>query len=222
MMNTGKSLAKPNPSESVCIFLVRHGETDWNKNHRFQGRTDIPLNPVGRAQAQALALALKGVPLTAIHSSPLKRAIETARTIRAYHPTTPVIEELGLIEMDLGEFDGMEAQHWAEKHPDLLEIWKERPSLMKMPGGESLKEVQARAVETLESIHGRYKIGSHLLFTSHNFVITSLLCHACGMPLDRFRELRQETAALNILYKQGERLWAARVNDRSHLDKYMR
>jgi broad specificity phosphatase PhoE len=221
MMNAGELLAKPNPTESVCIFLVRHGETDWNKHHRFQGRTDIPLNSIGKAQAKAVALALKGVPLTVIYSSPLKRAIETARTIKAYHPTTPIVEEFGLIEMDLGEFDGMEAQHWAEKYPDLLEIWKEKPSLMKMPGGESLKEVQIRAVGTLESIYGRHKTGSHLLFASHNFVITALLCHACGKSLDQFRELRQETASLNILYKQGERLWAESVNDRSHLDKYM-
>ena len=221
MMNTSLSLSKPDPNESVCIYLVRHGETDWNKYHRFQGRTDVPLNSVGRAQAQAVALALKRVPLTAIYSSPLKRALETAQKIKAYHPTPPIIEVLGLIEMDLGEFDGMEARHWAEKYPDLLELWKARPSVMKMPGGEGLKDVRARAVETLESILGKYKKGSQLLLISHNFVITALLCHACGKPLDRFRELRQETASLNILYKQGNRLWAERVNDRSHLDKYM-
>lgn len=221
-MNNNNSQSKPDPNKSVCIYLVRHGETDWNKNHLFQGRTDIPLNSVGRAQAQAVALALKRVPLTAIYSSPLKRALETARMIKVYHPTTPVFEESGLIEMDLGDFDGMEARHWAERYPNLLALWKSKPSMMIMPGGEGLKDVQARAVETLESILERNKNGSQLLLISHNFVITALLCHACGKSLDRFRELRQETAAMNILYKQGNSLWAEKVNDQSHLDKYMR
>ena len=219
-MEKSESFGKRNP-KAVCIFLVRHGETDWNKNHRFQGRMDIPLNKAGRAQAHALALALKGEPLTAIYSSPLKRAVETAQHIMAYHTTTPIIEEAGLIEMDLGEFDGMEAQHWSEKYPNLLEIWKESPSKMKMPGGEGLKEVQARAVVTLESICRRSSPGSRLLFVSHNFVITTLLCHACGKSLDHFRELRQGIAALNILYKQGNRMWVESMNDRSHLDKYL-
>jgi broad specificity phosphatase PhoE len=217
-METSKSFIMPEP---ICIFLVRHGQTDWNKKQRFQGRMDIPLNDVGRAQAQALALALKVKKLTAIYSSPLKRALETARSIKAYHPTTPVIEESGLAEMDLGEFDGMEAQQWVERYPDYYALWKEKPSVIKMPKGESLKEVQARALKTLETICKRYKPGSQLVFISHNFVIVTLLCHACGKPLDLFRELRQETAALNTLYKQGGHLWAESVNDRSHIDKYL-
>lgn len=208
-------------SSAIRIFLIRHGETDWNMNHQFQGRIDVPLNQKGRRQAQALALALKNEPLTAIYSSPLVRAMETARLIKVFHPSITISKEAGLIEMDLGQFDGMEAQNWAEQYQDFLKIWKEAPASVKMPGGESLQEVQRRAIDTLERITKIHPAGSTLLISSHNFVNLTILCYAFGKSLDRFRELRQDTAALNVLYKeQGGRLRAEVVNERDHLQKY--
>jgi broad specificity phosphatase PhoE len=147
------------------ILLIRHGETNWNRIRRFQGRSDLPLNPTGRDQARALALALKDEPLNAIYSSPLVRAIETVYHIMAFHPSVPVFNEEGLVEMDLGDFEGLEAQHWA------------------------------------------------------NFVNLTILCYALEVPLDRFREIRQDTAALNILYMKGKQLKAEVVNERSHLQR---
>jgi len=90
-------------------------------------------------------LALKNKPLMAIYTSPLIRALETARLIKVYHPSAPIFEEKGLIEMHLGEFDGMKVQDWAEQYPDIQKVWNENPASVKMPGGESLKEVQDRA-----------------------------------------------------------------------------
>ncbi len=206
---------------TIRILLIRHGETDWNRNRRFQGRTEVGLNQKGREQARALALALKDEPLEAIYSSPRTRSMETARIIKANHPSTPLLEEKGLLEMDLGDFDGMEAQQWAVQYPDFRKAWQEAPSSVTMPGGESLHEVQTRALDALERITQLYPPATTLLFCSHNFVNRTILCYAMEIPLDRFRELRQETAALNVLYKQGERLWAEVVNDGSHLQKYM-
>ncbi len=99
------------------ILLVRHGETEWNRLHRFQGRSDIPLNPKGNHQARALGLALKKETITAIYSSPLERAVETASHIAQFHPSVPLMKESGLIEMDLGDFEGQEAHQWKKKHP---------------------------------------------------------------------------------------------------------
>ena len=202
------------------IFLVRHGETDWNQTHRFQGRIDIPLNKEGENQGHALALTLKDKPLVAIYSSPLLRAIETARFIKEFHPSTPLFEEGGLTEMDLGEFDGMEAGYWAAHYQDFFKTWRSTPGCLRMPGGESLEEVQIRAIETLERIAKLYPSGDSLLLCSHNFVNRSILCHAMGFPLDRFREVQQDIAALNILYIHGQQLWAEVVNDVSHLKHY--
>lgn len=202
------------------IILVRHGETEWNRLHRFQGRSDIPLNPKGNNQARALALALKNEPLTAIYSSPLERAVETACHIGTFHPSTPLIKESGLMEMDLGEFEGMEAQQWAVQHQDFRKVWEKNPAALTIPGGESLKEVQQRAVEVLNRISAPYEPDSTLLICSHNFVIISLLCYASKTPLDQFRELRQDTAALNIMYKDGTDFQVEKVNDCRHLKEF--
>ncbi len=205
---------------AIHILLIRHGETDWNQTHRFQGRSDVPLNQNGREQAHALALALKDKPIMAMYSSSLARAMETARIIKAFHPSAPLIEEKNLIEMELGDFDGMEAHQWAAQYPDFRKAWKEAPARLTMPGGESLQEVQERAIDALERITQSYAAGNTLLLSSHNFVNFTILCHAKKIPLDQFRKLRQETAALNVLHKEGERLWVEVVNDRSHLQVY--
>jgi broad specificity phosphatase PhoE len=205
-------------SSNIRILLVRHGETRWNPIRRFQGaRSDLPLSQKGREQAHALALVLKDDYLTAIYSSPLARTMETARLIQNFHPSVPLFEEESLIEMDLGEFEGMESQWWAMHYPDFHKTWKETPTSVTMPGGESLQDVQTRAIGALERITKLHPPASTLLFCSHNFVNLTILCYALDVPLDRFREVRQETAALNVLYMQGQRLWAKVVNECSHL-----
>ena len=210
-------MAESIKSSGTRILLIRHGETDWNRIHRFQGRSDLPLNQKGREQARALALALKDEHITAIHSSPLVRALETARLIKAFHPSSPLFEEEGLMEMDLGDFEGMEALHWASQYPDFRKNWEKDPASVTMPGGESLQEVQTRVIDTLEHITQHYSPESTLLICSHNFVIIAILCYALEISFDRFRECRQETAALNILYKHRQQFRVELVNERSHL-----
>jgi broad specificity phosphatase PhoE len=171
------------------------------------------------AQAQALALALRHEPLVAIYSSPLIRALQTARIVGGFHPLAPLLTDWDLAEMDLGDFDGMEAETWAASHADFMRAWRDRPSQVRMPGGECLADVQRRALGALARAAGRHAPGECLLLASHNFVILTLLCRALEIPLDRFREVRQGTAALTRLCLQGERLWAERVDDRSHLQE---
>jgi probable phosphoglycerate mutase len=162
-------------------------------------------------------LALKGESIQAIYSSPLVRAMEMAHRIRVFHPSAPLFAEEGFAEMDLGDFEGMEGHRWAEQYPDFRKAWQENPASVSMPGGESLREVQARALKTLGGITRLYPLECTLLFCSHNFVNLSILCYAMKIPLERIRELRQEPAALNVLYKRGEELWIEVVNECSHL-----
>lgn len=201
------------------IMLIRHGETEWNRLHRFQGRSDLPLNSTGHRQARDLAVALKEETVAAIHSSPLVRAIETAGHIRRFHPSTPLIKEPGLMEMDLGDFEGMEAQHWAAHYRDFRKTWEKNPASLAMPGGESLNQVQLRAVGALKRISDSYPLDSTLLICSHNFVIISLLCFASKTSLNQFREMRQDTAALNVIYTDGTDFQVDKVNDSRHLNR---
>lgn len=199
------------------ILLIRHGETEWNRLRRFQGHSDLPLNSKGQSQVKALAQALKNNTINAIYSSPLKRAVETAIHIGTFHPSTPLIKETGLKEMNLGEFEGIEAQHWAAQHQEFRKAWEENPADLAMPGGESLREVQMRAIDALERISESHEPDSTLLICSHTFVIVSLLCFVSKIPLNQFREFRQNTAALNIFYKNGMDYQVKRINDCRHL-----
>ena len=106
------------------IYLVRHGETEWNRTNRFQGISDISLNARGKAQAEALAQALKDEPIDVVYSSPLTRARETAQAIRQFHPSSRYFEEEGLKEMDLGDFEGMAASGWAKQYPEFKKKWR--------------------------------------------------------------------------------------------------
>ena len=194
------------------IILARHGETEWNRMGRFQGRSDIPLNAKGKAQVRLLAEALRKEPLAAIYTSPLIRAMETAESVRACHPDIPLEPVPDLIEMDLGAYEGMQLKDWVDRYPDVRRRWQQTPSAVKMPGGESLKDVQRRAVPAMNRICADHRQDSCLLLCSHNFVILSLLCHVCRIPLDRFRELKQETAAFSIIRTRGDHFEIERMN----------
>lgn len=199
------------------IILIRHGETEWNRLHRFQGRSDIPLNETGHMQARALAHALRNEDITAIYTSPLRRAVDTARHVARFHPSLTLLEDAGLLEMDLGDFEGMAGQKWATSYPQFRTQWESSPASLAMPGGESLADVQLRAVQTLTRISGNSLPGSTVVLCSHNFVIVALLCFAADISLDRFREMRQDTASLNVLFSDGRAWRLGTVNDRRHL-----
>ena len=216
-----KETEKNQKRDGIRILLVRHGETEYNLTHRFQGRVDIPLSKEGRNQAHALALALNEESLTAVYTSPLMRAMETAKIIMEFHPTTPLFVEKDLIEMDLGELEGKEANEWVSQHQEFYKIWRSNPSNLKMPGGgESLGEVQIRVLKALERITLPYPSGSTLLLSSHNFVNRAIICHGLGLSLDRFRDFQQEAAALNVLYKREGKLSVERVSESGHIKKW--
>ena len=119
--------------------------------------------------------------------------------------------------MNLGDFEGIEAQQWAAQHQDFRKAWEESPADLAMTGGESLRQVQLRAIDTLEQISESHESDCTLLICSHNFVIVSILCFVSKISLNKFRELRQNTAALNIFYKDGMNYQIKRVNDCRHL-----
>jgi phosphoserine phosphatase len=216
-----RDMLENSTTDEMCIYLVRHGQTEWNRTHRFQGRSDVPLNAEGQRQVSETARVLKDVPFTALYASPLSRAIETAEAIRTYHPTIPLIKEEGFIEMELADFDGMESRRWATDFADFMKAWGENPGGVRMPGpgGECLEEVQARAMDALNRICQSQPSGSTLAVCSHNFVVLSILCWAKGISLDEFRKLRQDTAAFSVIRRQGDQYTVEVLNQRSHLEK---
>ena len=197
------------------LILVRHGQTDWNVERRLQGSTDKELNELGRKQAECLADLLKDEPLVAIYASPLKRATETARIIARPHglslQTAPC-----LMELDQGDLEGLTHQDLVTNHADLLKRWAENPGPVKMPGGESLQELQDRAWSCIQRLMAQHNQGS-VAVVSHNLTILSIICKAIQLDLSCFRRLRQEPASVSIL-DLGERgITLVALNDTCHL-----
>jgi len=208
-------MGEPVKETVLRIVQVRHGETDWNRNRRFQGQSDVALNETGRAQAAALALTLKDEPLKAIYSSPTTRAIETARAINRYHQAS-LEQRDGLMEMDLGDFEGLQSKDLMNEQPEFLRKWMEDPATVRMPNGETLHEVQTRAWAVVEEITKTHYEGSVLL-CGHNFVNLTILCKILGLEITHFRHLRQSLGAINIIERSRGLYCLVRINDTCHL-----
>lgn len=199
------------------LILVRHGETDTNKAGLALGRADVELNEHGRWQAQRLAIALRDEAIAAIHSSPLKRALATAEPIASSHGLDVQVDE-GLIEMDIGEMEGLTFQQVGERYPRFLQAWLGGQAAHEaMPGGERLLDVQERAWQAIERIRQRQEQGTVAAVT-HNLVIITLLCRVLGLELANFRRLRHSLAARSVLEMGRDRIIVVSLNDTCHLE----
>lgn len=197
------------------LILVRHGSTPFNEGGIVLGRSDPLLTAVGEAQAQAVARSLAREAVRAVYTSPLQRARQTAQAIAAVFRLAPITEP-GLIELDAGEFDGLSFEQLRQQHPQFLERWSQDPGPLLMPGGEALRDVQARAWSAVEALTRRHP-GETVVAVTHNFTILTILCQALGLKLAQFRHLRQEVGSKSILeLGQGKAVLLA-LNDRCHL-----
>ncbi|MFQ5874161.1 MAG: histidine phosphatase family protein [Dehalococcoidia bacterium] len=199
------------------LILVRHGETDANREGRVQGAGNARLNATGRSQASALGRRLASYDLEAVYSSPQSRALETAEAI-AQHHGLPVTTLEGLREMDLGELDGLRGEELRNRYPDFMKEWDRNISSLRMPGGESVAELQVRAWASIESIAERHPQGV-VVAVSHNFAIQSVLCKALGLALDSFRKIRHDLGAISILELGEGTPVLVTMNDRCHRDE---
>lgn len=198
------------------VLLARHGETDANKDGIALGQLDVPLNETGLRQAEALGYALATEPIAAIYASPLSRTMKTAEAIAAHH-TVGITVEPGLIEMDVGEIDGIPFPEVRERYPEFLAKWmsEEGPG-HSMPGGESLADVAGRAWHTLDRLAGLHQ-GETVVAVSHNFVILTLLARVMDVELHNFRRLRHSVAAISEVDMRPGRARVLRLNDTCHL-----
>jgi len=146
------------------LYLVRHGETDWNAARRIQGRTDIPLNDTGRAQARQAAELLARRRWDAVYSSPLERAHETARIIAERLGLDDVTDVEAFVERDYGEAEGMGFDELEARYPEGV----------RAPGQETREQVAARVVPALLALAEQHP-GERLVIVSHGGAIRSVL-----------------------------------------------
>jgi len=202
------------------IFLVRHAETEWNRARRVQGVSDIPLSARGREQAEALAARLVSEPFVAIYASPLSRARETAETVARRH-MLPVELVPGLAEFDQGDLEGHAIRDLITEHAELLAAFTKDPTHVRIPGGETLAELQARAWEAFTLVLDRHDRGS-VLVVGHNMTNLMLLCRFLGLPIAHFRRLTQSSTGVTIIERGFQGLFLRVMNDLSHLPENLR
>ena len=177
------------------FFVVRHGETDWNKLGRFQGHTDISLNDRGLSQARETAVASEDWGYTAIYSSPLVRTVQVAEEIAKVTPML-VSQEPGLKELSLGDLEGVTGEEMRNDWPDLFAAWRTEPEKMSMPNGESLGELRDRTWQVILDIEQKHSSDDSIVVISHNFAIRSIVNELLGMPLAYFHRMSLNLASV--------------------------
>lgn len=200
------------------ILLVRHGETAWNREGRYQGRTDIALSDVGRAQARALAQRLAATPIAIAIASPLGRARETAEAVVDARGIALELEP-GLVEISHGDWEGQLASDVALSHAEMFGTWRSAPGrdAPAGPNAETLGDVEARAWPVLARLIARLASDQTALVAAHDAVNRVLLCRVLGLPLDRVWSFRQAPATLNVLAGASlASLQVVRLNDCEH------
>ena len=160
----------------TTILLARHGETDWNREGRFQGHADPPLNATGHAQAAELAAELKDVELAAVHSSPLRRALETAQRVAAEHGLEPVAVD-ALREVDVGSWQGLSRPVIETRYPEQFARWLDYDQGWE--DGESYEEMGRRAVAALLELAAAHA-GERVLAVTHGGPIRAAFAFADG------------------------------------------
>ena len=164
------------------LHLVRHGETDINASGRLQGTTNSTLTERGRAQARELAVASLTWDPVAVYSSPLQRARGVASAIADLSGLS-VTDEPRIIEMEMGELEGVTVQQMRDDWPELYQGWRRDASSVTMPGGESLGDVQRRAMAAIDEIDQSYGADDTIIAVTHNFTIRCIVASVIDLPL---------------------------------------
>ena len=179
------------------LLLCRHGEPDRSVRGRICGSLDVGLSPRGRRQADRLAAALGSSRLEVVYTSPLRRALDTARPVGAEHGLAPVpLAELR--EIDFGTLEGLTHDEAAATHPEVYRGWMKEPARVRFPGGESYADVHARAVGALAGILGRHD-GGTVAVVAHGGVIRAVLAFCLQMRPEAAFRLDQRYAGVNVV-----------------------
>ncbi len=197
------------------FLLIRHATNDWVSTGRLAGWTPgVHLNEDGKAQAAALADSLAKAKLGAIYASPLERTMETAQAIAAHYPTLSVqaLEAVG--EVRYGKWQGEKLSRL--RREPLWEIIQVYPSRAHFPGGEAIRQAQARAVDALEALVGKHP-NQRVAVVSHSDIIKLIVAHYLGAHVDFFQRIEISPASLSIIALGTGRPYIIRVNDTSFL-----
>ena len=188
------------------FLLVRHGETNWNRDGRFQGQIDIPLNENGHKQAAQAGEFLKAVHLDSAVSSSMKRPKETAEGILKYHSDVTLDTTEDLWEISHGEWEGMLDTEIDAGYPGMLAKWQSKPETVQMPGGENLNDVWRRAEKGWGDLVEKYsqsETPQTVMVVAHDAINKAILCQVFGLGPEKFWQFKQGNGAVSVIDYHG-------------------
>jgi len=200
-LNQTSHLNKNIPSQigDSRIFLVRHGETNWNKEGRFQGQIDIPLNDNGKDQARKTCEYLRNISFNKAFSSSMNRPYETAQIILQNNKELNIKKIDSLIEISHGLWEGKLEAEIKEKWPLLLKNWHDKPEEVIMPEGESIKDVSERSINAFDNICSSQKDDNLTLLVAHDAVNKTLICHLLGINYSNIWMIKQGNGGITVI-----------------------
>lgn len=187
----------PEQGSATRLVLVRHAETEVSARGRCYGSLDVELSPAGRRQAVGLGEALRALPLAAVYTSPLRRALDTATAVASAQGLEPLPHN-GLRELDFGELEGLTYESIEAERPELYRSWMERPAAVRFPGGESFADLRSRVLATVAGIRERHE-GETVAMVAHGGVARVVLAEALGLADDSLFRLDQSCGGVSIV-----------------------
>ena len=186
------------------LLLVRHGETDWNRQGRFQGQIDIPLNENGRAQAAAAGDFLRKVAFQRAYTSSMSRPRQTAEGILRHHPGVPLTSVRDLVEIGHGEWEGCLESEISQGWGELLAAWKSAPETVQMPDGETIHDVWDRSLRGWNTIAASLHSDETALVVAHDAVNKTILCALLGLSPGDIWAVKQGNGGVTVIdYPHG-------------------
>lgn len=184
--------------ERTTLIFIRHCETVANRENIFRGRMDFPLNENGFRQAESLAQELLRFKIDVIYSSPLVRAMDTAKPI-AREQKKDIITEPDITNISLGSWEGVSHKEISEKFPKMYHLWRTEPERLKIPGGETLSDVQKRSVSAVQHIVSLHN-GKTIAIVSHRAVLKPLIAGLIGIKQPYFWKIHIDNASYSIVH----------------------
>jgi phosphoserine phosphatase len=196
------------------IFVVRHGETEWNKEEVFRGRKDIPLNAAGLWQAERTGVFLADKNISAIYSSPLSRAQQTASGI-SEATGVPVTLDASYTDMNFGPWEGLSLKDVQKKYPETFDTWRSYPHRFKMEGAETLTQVRRRVRRGLRS--AKSEGGPTVVIVTHRVICKLLALHFLEVSNRFFWRIKCDPASIMLAEGTVDEMTVSMVNQTLHL-----
>lgn len=197
------------------LFLIRHGQSEWNQKSIVQGQKDTKLSHLGKKQAEKLGIRFSNEKIDYIYSSDLSRAFNTAKIIADKINMTVIVDK-SIREINFGSWEGLTIEEIKSKYKEDYILWKQNPDKLQVQGGESLEVLQKRSLDFIHELLNKHK-GKNIAIVSHTATLKVLILGLLGIPLSNYKNLALNNVSLTTIEVRDYNVVLTSLNDVSHL-----